>query len=224
MKYKLLSYPINTETPTYGDNPPLDITPYSRIANGDSSNTSTLTVHNHTGTHIDAPNHFVNDGKTIIEYSPEELIFKEVVIIDCFKTGATLITMDDLELHSSKLQKADCVLIRTGFWKCRTQTKYKTRNPGISPEAILWIRQFYANIRCIGIDSISISSYQHREIGRNAHKAAFIKNDDLGEPLLLIEDLNLDIDITSKIKTLFVNPWQIEIIDSVPCSVLAKLV
>ena len=223
MKYVLLSHTIDENTPLYGNTPAPRILSYSRISDGDSSNTSILSIHNHTGTHIDAPKHFIDDGKAISEYTLDELVFNDPVVVDCPKDGPSLITIDDLQHGSHMLQKSDCLLLRTGFGRFRDEGRYRTHNPGIAPETILWIRKEYPDIRCIGIDTISISSFQHRGAGREAHKAAFIEFDKLGEPLLIIEDIELNIKSSGMFKAIFVFPWQIEGLDSAPCSILAEL-
>ena len=220
MKYVLLSHTIDENTPLYGNTPVPRILSHSRISEGDSSNTSILSIHNHTGTHIDAPKHFIDEGKAISEYTLDELVFNNPIIVDCPKDDASLITPDDLQHASHMLQNSDCLLLRTGFGRFRGEERYWTHNPGIAPETILWIRREYPNIRCIGIDSISISSFQHRIIGRKAHKAAFIDQMDMGEPLFLIEDLNLDA-TSDRIIEMIILPWQIGGLDGAPCHVLA---
>jgi len=221
-RYRLLSYPINIATPIYGSNPELKIMPYSRIANGDSSNSAVISVHNHTGTHVDAPKHFIDEGRSISDYSPDELIFRNPLIADCPKGEAALIMPGDLQHFSHLFQSRDCLLLHTGFTKFRGEEKYRIHNPGIAPETILWIRKEYPNIRCIGIDSISISSFQHRNSGREAHKLAFVKKNDLGEPLLIIEDMKLE--LIKNLTEVIVIPWQVQDLDSAPCSVLALVI
>lgn len=223
MKYVLLSHTIDENTPLYGDTPLPRILLHSRIADGDSSNTSILSIHNHTGTHIDAPKHFIDDGKAISEYTLDELVFNNPVVVDCPKDDASLITPDDLQHVSHMLQKSDCLLLRTGFGQFRGEERYRTYNPGIAPETILWIRREYPDIRCIGIDCISISSFQHRSVGREAHRAAFVVEDKLGKPLFLIEDMNFNTLKNGELKLIIVLPWQVNLIDSVPCSVLAEI-
>lgn len=221
-KYRLLSYPISMATPIYGSNPGLKIIPYRRIANGDSSNGTVISVHNHTGTHVDAPNHFIDDGRPISDYSPGELVFKKPLIADCPKSESELVMPADLEHISHLFQSIDCLLLHTGFGKFRDEEKYRTGNPGIAPETIMWIRKEYPNIRCMGIDSISISSFQHRNSGREAHKLAFVKKNGFGEPLLIIEDMKLG--IIENLTEVIVIPWQVQELDSAPCSVLAVVI
>jgi len=223
MKYVLLSYTIDENTPLYGDTPAPRILAHSRISDGDSSNTAILSIHNHTGTHIDAPKHFIDNGKAISEYTLDELIFKNPVVVDCPRNDASLITPDNLQHALHMLQISDCLLLRTGFGRFRGEDRYRTHNPGIAPETMLWIRRKYPDVRCIGIDSISISSFQHRSDGREAHKAAFSIEMGPGEPLLLMEDMNLDVLPNSELKHVIVFPWQVNNIDSAPCSVLAEI-
>lgn len=221
-RYKILSYPINVATtPIYGRIPMPSVKPYSQIADGDTSNSYVISMHNHTGTHIDAPKHFVDNGKSISEYLLEELIFKHPMIVDCPKDSATLVVPKDLQGASALFQMSDCLLLRTGFGLFREEERYRTHNPGVAPETILWMRREFPSVKCIGIDSISISSFQHRNSGREAHRAAFIKQQGLGEPLLLIEDMKLE--KIERLETLIVLPWQIDKLDSAPCTVIATV-
>lgn len=218
-----LSYPINAETPTYGDLPKPKIMPYKSIATGDTSNVYAITIYNHAGTHVDAPAHFVPNGRRISDYSPEELIFRRPLLVDIPKGSREWVEEENVKTEV-KLKGVDCLLIRTGFGNLRGQDLYKTHNPGISPEAILWLRREFQTIRCVGIDSISIAGFQDRARGRRAHLAAFERRDGLGEPLLLVEDINLAVlKSGEKIQKISVVPWFISDIDSAPCTVLAAV-
>lgn len=222
VKILSLSYPIGPEMPTYGGLPKPKIIPHTSIAAGDISNTYAITIYNHTGTHVDAPAHFVPNGRGISDYSPEELIFHRPLLVDVLKKPGEWVEEENLK--AVRLKDADCLLIRTGFGTLRGQDIYKTHNPGISPEAILWLRREFQAIRCVGIDSISISGFQNRVRGRRAHLAAFKKHDGLGEPFLLIEDMALAVlKSDKKIQKILVVPWFISGIDSAPCTVLAEV-
>lgn len=226
MKYRLLSYPINEDTPVHKSLPVPGIIPFSQISKGDDFNSVIISIHNHTGTHIDAPKHFLDDGKPISEYLLDELVFKKPIIVDCLKLDGLLIKPENLQHASHMLKNSDCLLLHTGFWQYRSEERYLTFNPGIASETIQWIREEYPNIRCIGIDSVSISSFQHRSDGVEAHIVAFRIKNGLGEPLLLIEDLNLSTLSNlpnSKLKSVIVLPWQVSGIDGAPCTVLAEI-
>ena len=67
------------------------------------------------------------------------------------------------------------------------------------------------------MDLISVSSYSNRNEGRKAHHAFL--NSEEGEPILLIEDMKLDVfDLISKV---IVAPLRIEKADGTPCTVMA---
>ena len=87
-----------------------------------------------------------------------------------------------------------------------------------------WLRENYPQIICIGIDCISISSFQKAKQGKEAHLNAFRENEKLGKPLLIVEDMKLqEIKNLSTIQSITVVPWQIKGIDSAPCTVIAKI-
>lgn len=67
---------------------------------------------------------------------------------------------------------------------------------------------------------------QFPETGRRkkAHLNAFIENEELGNPLLLVEDMNFEnVENPDSIEKVIVAPWQIKGIDSAPCTVIAKI-
>jgi len=173
---------------------------------------------------VDAPAHFIQDGKKISDYDPEELIFIRPLIIDCPKDAGELIEIVDI--NRADLKDSDCIFFRTGFGRYRESDteKYLTQNPGIAPETISWLREKFPDVCCLGIDCISISSYQKEDLGIESHIRAFSENENIGKPLLLIEDLNLNVlSRDDNVKKIFVLPWLIGSVDSAPCSVLAEL-
>ncbi|GAB4309522.1 MAG: cyclase family protein [Methanobacteriaceae archaeon] len=225
MHYQTLSYPLGKNSPVHiGLKKPV-IKPNYQISRGDGYNTSIITIENHSGTHIDAPGHFIEGGRKIIEYSANDLIFQNPIIMEVIKEGRELITISDIQ--SQNLEGYDCILFKTGYCRFREEDvdKYLTLNPGISPEVIAYIRKEYQKIRCLAIDSISISPYGDSEIAIKSHLTAFKDDASFGEPLLLIEDLDLNnISVQDKIKKLIVCPWQLEDVDSAPCSVIAEII
>ena len=224
MRSVLLSYTIDKNTPFYIGTTKPTITPNDQISMGADYNTYIITVGNHCGTHIDAPRHFIPTGKKISDYSIQELTFNNPLIVDRPKGKDEFINIADVS--ENELTDVDCLFFRTGFGKYRkTDPKtYLTHNPGIAPEVIPWIRENFKSIRCLGIDCVSITSYQQEELGKTSHIAAFKEEENLGEPLLLIEDMNLDIiSREDQLNDVIVLPWQIREIDSAPCTVVANI-
>lgn len=218
-RYVLLSYTIDDRTPLYGNTPAPVVSSFSSISEGSTSNTYIIKIHNHTGTHVDAPGHFIEGGRTISEYDLRDLVFHNPVVVECPAGEDEKIPLKDASFDSEGI---DCLLVRTGFSRYRHEEIYSTHNPWFSSEDISWLRKNYPSIRCLGVDSLSISGFQNREEGRKAHKAAFIDMNG-GEPLLLIEDINLAPISYQRLKKILVLPLMIKGIDSAPCSVIAEV-
>jgi len=210
-----LSHFINSETPLYGGEKLILISINKSIKKGDSCNTKTITIPNHTGTHIDFPNHFSNEGKTINDYSPKFWIFQHLFILNYTPEPAEIIDLCDRvdEIPSD----TDFLILKTGFQQHRKSDTYWQLNPGLSPKLAGKLRQRCPNLRVTGFDFISLSSYQNREIGREAHREFLIKHD-----ILIIEDMDLS-RVNGHIAKLICLPLLIDGIDGVPVTIIAEL-
>jgi arylformamidase len=69
-----ISVPIRSEMVTYPGNPPVLLERVDSIHNGHSCNVSRLDLGVHTGTHVDAPLHFVEGGAAVETLSLEILM------------------------------------------------------------------------------------------------------------------------------------------------------
>ena len=71
---------ITRDMPVWpGDTPPI-LELMDSIAAGDTANTSQIKMSVHTGTHVDAPHHFMNDGRTVEGLSMDILIGRAYVL------------------------------------------------------------------------------------------------------------------------------------------------
>ena len=68
-------------TPLYGGGKGISISLDRSILNGDTANTKQLSFQNHSGTHIDFPNHFFENGKTAENYTADFWIFEKPFLI-----------------------------------------------------------------------------------------------------------------------------------------------
>ena len=218
-KYRLLSYPINSDTPIYGNGRPLVVDRERSIEKGDSCNLFYVSFNNHFGTHVDAPKHFSEGGRSITDYEISELIFDAPALVECEKAADELIMPDDIIKHESRVKSADILLLRTGFYKIRGQKVYSLHNPGVSPETFKYLRENCPNLRAIMIDTISVSAFQRREDGRKAHFEALSAKEGHGQPLLLVEDADLSGDFGG-LSQVMVVPLFLKGVDSMPCTVI----
>jgi kynurenine formamidase len=218
MEYFTLSYQLSEDSPVYKGLEKTVVSHKSSVES-DGYNTYILNLENHSGTHIDAPRHFIDNGREIASYSVDELIFKHPMILDCPKGNDEFVEVEDLK---NITEDVDCIFIRTGFGDFREDdpNRYLTKNPGIKPRTVKWIRENFRKVRCIGMDCISIAGYNHGKIGVEAHISAF--DESLGVPLLLVEDLKLDEDLP-ELDQIMIIPWQIKGVDSAPCNVIGVL-
>jgi kynurenine formamidase len=220
--YIFLSHFLDLDTPMYGGKKGLKIKKVSSIENGDSANTSQLEFSNHLGTHIDFPYHFHKNGQKSTDYPPDFWIIsgKEAQILDIgLKENELLIK--PCHIKNEKInKKVKFLIFKTGYEKYRYKERYWKLNPGLSIEIINWIEINLKNIKIIGIDSISVSSYQHRDIGRKVHKIILNPNN----PVLLIEDMDLSkISSNTNIKNIYIAPLVVKKSDAAPCTIIAEV-
>ena len=212
-----LSHHISNETPLYGNEKGIKISPGKQIQSGDSCNTLNLSFPNHIGTHIDFPYHFNQGGKTINDYPASYWHFDHVEMVDLSnKVVDSQIIGPELFPELGNLE-ADLLLIKTGYVKYRETDRYTLTPPGLSADLALFFRNRFPKLCCIGMDLISVSSYSNREEGRKAHHAFL--NPDEGEPILLIEDMKLDTD--GPFNKVIVAPLLIDNADGTPCTIFA---
>ena len=214
-----ISYPLQKTSPLYPGSPDISFEPVKSIANNDSSNTSLLSFGSHSGTHIDAPLHFSNNGCSISDTLESETVFSPAICIDLPKEPDSYIDENDLKPFEGKIIGAEALLIRTGFFRYRktNQKIYTELHPWIHPNLAKYLRKTFPKLKIIGFDTISISNPSHRMEGRGAHKAFLCE----GPPILLLEDANLsDKRLLDNKFDLLLYPWIIDELDGTPVTAL----
>ncbi|BBH54063.1 cyclase family protein [Fluviispira sanaruensis] len=217
--YIFLSHFLNEKTPSYGKRSPFIKRDVSKISCCQSSNSQYWEFSNHIGTHVDFPFHFDESGKKLETYSAKDWIFQKPVLIELECAPGYFINIKDLEKHIP--EKCDIVFIKTSFEKFRNEDIYWENNPGVLPEVGIWLRKNRKNLKAIGFDFISLTSFSNKEIGGEAHKA-FLNSNYEGEPLLIIEDMKLSALISSP-KSVIIAPLLIEGADGSPVTVIAEI-
>jgi arylformamidase len=216
--YLELSHHLSVDTPVAPGVPPIKCWHHFSMERGDVSNLFMLQFSNHTGTHIDAPWHFVRNGLPIGKFSLEEFVFDRPVCVDIAVGDGEVLRRAHFEPHSREISECDLLLIRTGYTRVRRidPDRYRTFAPGMSAEGAHYIADKFANLRAIGLDTISLACMQHLEDGLDAHRV-LLRGD--GRRFLIIEDMDLDHDL-SELKRVFALPLFIDGVDSAPCTVM----
>jgi arylformamidase len=215
-----LSYAIDQGTPAYGNGEGFSLTPDSRIASGDSCNSDKWQLPNHLGTHVDFPSHFVECDLDFSHYDASFWVFSNVQVVDLSPCQPGSIISPESFEGVALQPEAEMLLVKTGFCQKRKESEYWQNNPGFSPELADYLRQKMPSVRLLGFDSISLSSYANRPLGRLAHKA-FLAVD---QPILPLEDMDLGrINAETEFLSVVVAPLPVKAANGSPCNVIAEI-
>ena len=138
-----------------------------------------ISLYSHTGTHIDAPSHIIQGGKTLNELSVEKFIGRAVVL-DLSSINKHYIDVSDLEKFGDIIRGCDFVLLHTGWSKFWGSNEYFKGYPVLSINSAKWLSEF--NIKGIGIDAISVD--EAGTVDFPIHRI-FLSNE-----IVIIENLN----------------------------------
>ena len=184
MKIIDLTLTVSSKIPTFPGSPQPAFIPWENIKE-DGYNLEVLFLSSHTGTHMDAPHHFLEKGAKIHEISLKKLV-SEAALIQCRKSGGQSITKTDIqkfEKNHGKIENFSSVIFYTGWQKNLQKKYYFTTNPGLSVSAAKYLAS--KKISLVGIDSPSI------DVGTNSKFSVhqiFAK-----KGMLIVENLaNLD--------------------------------
>ena len=155
MKVIDLTLTVSNKIPTFPGSPQPNFIPWENVKE-DGYNLELLFLSSHTGTHMDAPHHFLEKGAKIHEISLKKLV-SEAALIQSRKSSGQSITKTDIqkfEKKHGKIEGFSSVIFQTG-WQRNLQKKYYfTKNPGLSVSAAKYLAS--KKISLVGIDSPSI--------------------------------------------------------------------
>ncbi len=142
----------------------------------DVANTSRISIGVHTGTHVDAPLHFIDGGKSIDQLDIN-LITGTVTVID---TGNERRITRRL---ISDILADDCkaVFFKTLYSNIPLTGSFDTDYPDLEPDAAEFLTE--TGVRVVGIDTLSVERYDSR--GFTVHKTL------LSREVLIVEGLCL---------------------------------
>ncbi|MGI0155638.1 MAG: cyclase family protein, partial [Thermoplasmata archaeon] len=126
----------------------------------------------HTGTHMDAPYHFLENGTTVDRIPPEQLVGPAIVLDVRNDLEGTIIPAKALEKHWPKRARPHFVLLRTDWsQKCARTKEYLFDFPGLDPEGAQWLVR--RSVQGVGIDTLGIDPFSNTEF--EAHKVLLRK-------------------------------------------------
>jgi len=173
-----VTVPIAEGMPVWPGDAGVEIEWLAHTDRGDLLNLSRLSLGSHTGTHVDAPRHFVPHGLTV-DLLPLELLVGPAFVAEVTGPAGQAIQVDDLA--ALPLPEATIrLLLKTGhsrFW----QSGFRTDYPHLTPQAAGWLVE--RGIRLIGIDSLSVEAFEAD--GHQVHHLL------LGAGVVVVEGLDL---------------------------------
>jgi kynurenine formamidase len=116
---------------------------------------SELHIGSHTGTHIDAASHYVEQGWTIDQYPMERFLVSGIVVPLGGLLADQAIESIWLEPYLERLPKGGAIVIRTGWDRYWKQDLYQ-RHPYLAPSAAKSLAS--AGIGLLGIDALNVDS------------------------------------------------------------------
>ncbi len=148
-------------------------------------NLELIFLSSHSGTHLDAPYHFIENGLKI-DKIPLNRWITNATLCNIRKGPDEPITKNDVvkfEARNGKIMPGAAIVFETGWSQNISRKDYFTRNPGLSPSAAKYLSERKPSL--VGIDSPSI------DLGKDLKFSAH--NILLKENILILENLcNLD--------------------------------
>ena len=153
MKVIDLTLTISESIPTFPGSPKPSLIDWNNLKD-DGYNLELLFLSSHTGTHMDAPFHFVKKGKKIHEINPDRFVSGAILIKIRTNKAITKTDIQKFEKRNGKIENGSTVVFYTGWQRNLKKGIYFTKNPGLSTSAANYL--VLKKINLVGIDSPSI--------------------------------------------------------------------
>ena len=176
MKIYDITVPIRSTMPVYEGDPGVKVEAWSAFAKGDSSNVSVLNFGAHTGTHVDAPAHFIEGARKIDALSLEVLIGPARVI----RVADDLKEISPEFLENCNLSGIERLIFHTRnseLWNDSFRSDYTH----LLPEAAQHLVD--RGIKLVGTDYLSIEKFHS---GHHKTHLTLLSNN-----IVIVEGLNL---------------------------------
>ena len=151
------THPLNSAMPTFPGTPALRLDTVATVPANYYRETA-MNLYSHMGTHIDAPAHIIEDGRTLDQFPPEHFV-GSAVIIPCTPKRAPgeaypVIDMSALEPYREAAEAADFLIFSTG-WEDQWQnpSAYIKDYPILAPDIAIFAATRHK--KGIGVDTLS---------------------------------------------------------------------
>ncbi len=206
MKYYDISLNLSAETVSWVTSPPFELVERRRMSKGDHNNSSALHMSAHSGTHLDAPFHFVPGGETI-ESLPLEL-FIGPALVQAVDAGR-YITKEHVE--AIDLKGENRILFKTRNSHLLHKSAYDPDFVAFSVEAAQAL--VARGVKLVGLDYLSVAHAGDEQVP--VHRAF------LDHGVVLLEGVDLS-EIKPGRYELICFPIRLRGLDGAPCRAVLR--
>jgi arylformamidase len=134
--------------------PPVDVSRISDVELGDDYTVSSLKMDSHTGTHIDAPRHFIRGGKTL-DQMPLDATVGPARILEI----GDPVSIKAAELRAQGVGRGQRLLFKTrNSRRCWNSDSFTEEYVHLTLESAEYLAGL--GVRCVGIDYLSIAGFK----------------------------------------------------------------
>ena len=150
-----ISVVLRTGGVVYPGNPPISITAQQAISEGAGANVSRLDLGSHSGTHVDAPKHFFDDGAGVDTLSLDVLMGPARLIA----VGDDVRSVGEALLRTFDLVGVTRLLIRTrnSAWLASGTTDFHPDYTYLAPDGAAYLVSL--GIKLVGVDYLSVEQF-----------------------------------------------------------------
>ena len=198
-----ISLTISPSLPTWPGDPGLVLEQFESMDKGAHANVTSISTSLHVGTHVDAPHHFLNDGRTV-ENLPLDVLTGPCYVVQ-LPDGIDAIT-EEVLARTEITSDMERVLFGTGnshYW-ARGQEKFQEDFVAITEDGAEWLVEH--GIRLVGVDYLSVAPFGDSEPTHHVLLKAGV---------VIVEGLNLA-NVVRGFYTLYCLPLKIAGADGAP--------
>lgn len=174
-----ISLTLSPTLPTWPGDPGIELDLVESMDKGAGANVTRMNMGVHTGTHVDAPHHFLNDGRTV-EQLPLDVLTGPCYVIQ-LPDGVEAITSEVLERTeiTSGMKRLLFGTRNSHLW-AKGETKFQTDFVAITEDGAEWLVK--RGVQLVGVDYLSVAPYEE---GAPTHEIL------LRAGVVVVEGLNL---------------------------------
>ena len=151
-----ISLTISPTLPTWPGDPGLELEQIESMDKGAHNNVTRISAAVHLGTHVDAPHHFLNDGRTV------ESLPLDILTGPCYVThfpdaieAITAEVLDRTEI-TSDMKRVLFGTRNSHFW-AKGESTFQTEFVAITEDGAEWLVEH--GIQLVGVDYLSVAPY-----------------------------------------------------------------